>query len=115
MKKLLTFLCDFFNFCDQTQFLGSCSRKFRLALLPRKRNHLNLGTILKSDSHLTYNRFETTRSQVRTDIFMLGKTCEEDKRSEGIISFRRKLNDIRGEDRGNHQEYSEPNGHVIDY
>ena len=35
---------------------------------------------------------------------------------EGVISFRRKLNDIRGGGRSsNQQAYSEPNGHVIDY
>lgn len=70
---------------------------------------------LKSDSHLTYNRLETVISQVETDkegYFHVGENCEEGKKSEGVISFRRKLNDIRGGGRGsNHQEYSEPNGH----
>lgn len=48
--------------------------------------------------------------------FHVGENCEKSKKSEGVISFRRKLNDIREGGRGsNHQEYLEPNGHVIDY
>lgn len=68
---------------------------------------------------MTYNRLETAISQVRTDkegYFYGRENCEEGKKSEETNSFRRKLNDIRGGGRGsNYQEYSEPNGNVIDY
>jgi len=41
----------------------------------------------------------------------LEKTAKREQEEGIIISFRRKLNDIRGGGSGNHQEYSEPNGH----
>jgi len=75
-----------------------------------------LNDTLKSDFHLTYNRFEK-RLEVKlreTRKNTLEKTAKREQ-EEGVISFRRKLNDIHGRGRGNHQEYSEPNGHVMDY